>query len=382
METLRTSLTAALIFAILGCIGPDIPAQEAETEIHKERFAPWDAQLCELGYRLYRNSSINVIYGVNLNREQAVRLRELSKEVEFKGIKKPGITGPFAFEVEQVRKIFMQIEKSLLQRKEITEELTNRLIKARTIESKFLRTGLTTPIDGEKYASCRRCHAKPEISDGRISYNTNAQGWKTMGKKAKSHAVKKEMAISHLGMILRGREGFALIKEMGKKVAYILTDNQTEVVGKFSCCLVPPKSLSDPVRVGQADVADWQIEMLEKIHKCPDAYWTKAKNRTLDKIEKATLLKDPGMTEKKLQKERERIGKIFEKARSLSDVDFEMEKENLAAQINITAPETPERLRDFNSAFFLLLPGSAEVYDRLIEHIDSQKSLEEENITK
>jgi hypothetical protein len=88
------------------------------------------------------------------------------------------------------------------------------------------------------------------------------------------------------------------------------------------------------------------------------------------------------MTEIKLQKERERIGKIFDKARSLSDVDFEMEKENLASQINLTAPETPERLRDFNSAFFLLLPGSAEVYDRLIEYIDSQKSLEEENINK
>ena len=370
----------AVVFIMFGYIGPDISAQNAGTDITRGRLVPWDAQLCELGYRLYRNSSINVIYGVNLNREQAVRLRELSKEVEFKGIKKPGITGPFAFEVEQVRKIFMQIEKILLQRKEITEELTNRLIKARTIESKFLRTGLTTPIDVEKYASCRRCHAKPEISNGRISYNTNAQGWKTMGKKAKSRAVKKEMAISHLAMILRGREGFALIKEMGKKVAYILTDNQKEVVGKFSCCLVPPKSLSDPVRVGQADVADWQIEMLEKVHKCPDAYWTKAKNRTLDRIEKATLVKDPGMTEIKLQKERERIGKIFDKARSLSDVDFEMEKENLASQINLTAPETPERLRDFNSAFFLLLPGSAEVYDRLIEYIDSQKSLEEENI--
>jgi hypothetical protein len=364
---------------MFGCLGPDISAQDAGTETTKYRPASWDEQLCELGYLLFRNSSINVIYGVNLTREQAEELRELAKEVESRGIKKSEIKGPFAPEIEQVRKTFMQIEKNLLERKEITEELTEMLIKARTIESKFLRTGLTAPIKGERYASCRRCHAKPEIIDGKISYNTDAEGWKTIGEKAKSHTVKKEMAISHLGVILRNRKGFALIKEMGKKVAYILTDTQKEVVGKFSCCLVPPKSLSDPVRVGQAAVANWQIEMLEKVRKCPDAYWTKARKRTLDRIGNATLIRDPGMTETKLREESEHTGKILDKARSLSDVDFEMEKENLAAQINVSAPETPERLRDFNSAFFLLLPGSAEVYDKLIEHIDSQKSLEEEN---
>jgi hypothetical protein len=56
-------------------------------------------------------------------------------------------------------------------------------------------------------------------------------------------------------------------------------------------------------------------------------------------------------------------------------VDFEMEKENLASQIKAPNAQTPENLRDFNSAFFLLMPGSAEVYEKLIEHIDNQESL-------
>ncbi|MBC2715903.1 MAG: hypothetical protein HF978_11400 [Desulfobacteraceae bacterium] len=379
MGTLRILWLAVVVFTMLGCLGPDIPKLDAGTNITKNGIAPWDIQLSELGYRLFQNSSINVIYGVNLTREQAVKLRELAKEVESKGIKKPDITGIFASEVEQVRKTFMQIEKNLFEREEITDELTEELVKARTLESSFLRAGLTAPIKDEQYLSCRRCHARPEIIDGKISYNTDAEEWKTIGKKAKSRAVKKEMAISHLSVILRDRKEFAFIKEMGKKVADILTDNQKEVVGSFSCCLVPPRSLSDPVRVGQADVTEWQIETLEKVRNCPGVFWPIAEKRALDRIEKATLVVDPGMTEKKLKEGRERVGKIFDKARSLSDVDFEMEKEELAAQIKLSTPEIPEHLRDFNSAFFLLLPGSVEVYDKLIEHIDSQKSLDEEN---
>ena len=102
-----------------------------------------------------------------------------------------------------------------------------------------------------------------------------------------------------------------------------------------------------------------------------------AQKRTLDALQKGALIADPGMTEKKIKEERKRVGDILEKARSLSDVDFEMEKENLAAQIKAGTPQTPEHLQNFNSAFFLLMPGSVRVYDKLIEHIDRQKSLDE-----
>jgi adenylosuccinate synthase len=117
--------------------------------------------------------------------------------------------------------------------------------------------------------------------------------------------------------------------------------------------------------------------MLEKARKCPDGFWPLAKKRTLDALEKGAVVNDPGMTAKKIAKERKRVGDLLDKARSLSDVEFEMEKENLAAQIKTSAQETPEHLRDFNSAFFLLMPGTVRVYDKLIEHLDEQKPLAE-----
>ncbi len=369
-------IVVAVALAIVLVTGSAVTAQEKDGEQPEKKYASWDEHLYELGYRLYINSTINVINGVNLTREQAVKLRDLAKEVEKKGIKKPESKGKFLPEVQKVRDVFMGIQKTLSERKEVGKELNAKLVEARKLESRILRDGLTSPVVGEKYASCRRCHAEPGSEDGKITYDVKGKKWKAMGAQAKSSRVKREMAIAHLGAILKDEAGFKFMsKEMSKKVAAILTDNQKEVVGNFSCCLVPPKSLSDPVRVGQADVAEWQVEMLEKARKCPDRLWPAAKKRTLDELEKAAAVTDPGITEKKKKEERERVAAILDKARSLSDVDFEMEKEELAAQIKLSAAEMPEYLRDFNSAFFLLMPGSVEVYDGLIKHLDSQESL-------
>lgn len=379
----KMTLAAVALFVVaLGAMSIETLAQETGPETGSEKYAPWDEQLCELGYRLFANSSINVIYGVNLSREQAVKLRDLAKEVEEYGISRPETSGEFAPEVRQVRDTFMEVQKTLFEKKEVDKELEAKLVEARSLESKILREGLTVPAWDEKYGSCRRCHAEPEIKDGRISYDIEGSKWKAMGARAKSAAVKKEMGIAHLGAVLRDTKGFIYMSKMGRKVADVLTDNQKEVVGKFSCCLIPPKSLSDPVRVGQADVAEWQVKLLEDARKCPDGWWPVARKRTLAALEKSAIVADPGLTEEKKQAERKRVGEILDKARSLSDVDFEMEKEKLASQIKIQSQETPEHLRDFNGAFFLLMPGSAEVYDKLIEHLDKQKSLEGEGEEK
>jgi hypothetical protein len=353
-----------------------VTAQEKDEKEPEKKYASWDEHLYELGYRLYINSTINVIYGVNLTREQAVKLRELAKEVEKKGMKKPDTKGKFLPEVQKVRDVYMEIQKTLSDKKEVGKELNAKLVEARKLESRILRDGLTAPVWGQKYGSCRRCHAEPKIEGDKISYDIKGKKWKAMGAKAKSQRVKREMAIAHLGAVLKDEGGFKFMsKEMGKKVAAILTDNQKEVVGSFSCCLVPPKSLSDPVRVGQADVAEWQVEMLEKSRKCPDRLWPVAKKRALNELEKGAVIADPGITEEKKKKERKRVGDLLDKARALSDVDFEMEKEELASQIKVQTAQVPEYLEDFNSAFFLLMPGSVEVYDELIKHLDNQESL-------
>jgi len=332
-----------------------------------DEYAPWDDQLIELGYRLFANSNINVIQGLNLSKEQAVELRALALEVESRGIERPVFRGRLAPQVAVVREAFMVAEKALGKGREVTTEIEEVVREARAIESGFLRAGLTAPVPGEKYASCRRCHAEPRIEEGRISYGPLPDKWETLGKKATSQAIKKEMAAAHLGAVLRDKKGFELMIRMAPRVSKILKPNQRTVVGEFSCCLIPPKSLDDPVRVGQADTGGWEADMFDKLRACPDSWWPTAKKRTLDKLAEAALIKDPGMTEEKIAKERKRLGELFEKVRSLSDLDFEMEKKGLAARVNLGPPAVEERFRDFNAAFFLLLPGSAGVYDKLIE---------------
>lgn len=134
---------------------------------------------------------------------------------------------------------------------------------------------------------------------------------------ADSPAVKTEIAVAHLGAVLRDFNGFALMKKKGAQVSKILTSNQKHVVDNFTCCLLPPYSMDDPVRVGQADLQGWQVETLEKERMCPDAWWETGRERALDFLEQAALVKDPGMTREKLKKERERVAKIFEEAHPL-----------------------------------------------------------------
>jgi hypothetical protein len=62
----------------------------------------------------------------------------------------------------------------------------------------------------------------------------------------------------------------------------------------------------------------------------------------------------------------------MERARSLSDVDFELEIENLAAQIKRPKARLTEKKITFQNAFFLLGPGTVEMYDEIIRRHDTK----------
>jgi hypothetical protein len=179
------------------------------------------------------------------------------------------------------------------------------------------------------------------------------------------------MARAHVGALLTRSIDYVTLWSLGRRVESILTENQLEVTGSFTCCLLPPKSMSDAVRVGQAEIAGWQIELVEKVRRCPDSWWPRVRVRVLDHLEKGALAAYPGYTDRMLAAERERVGNLLDRVRTLSDAEFEMEKENLAAAVKAENPSVPEgSLRGFNAAFFLLMPGSVEIYDRLIRHRD------------
>lgn len=114
----------------------------------------------------------------------------------------------------------------------------------------------------------------------------------------------------------------------------ILTENQIYVIEDFTPCLIPPKSLRDPARVGQASGDTSGVEaVLERLRNAPSERYSRIREEALDRhIDK--LEREIGvMTNEEKEAERIRVKGIIEKARKMSKVDFELNKSEMAREI-------------------------------------------------
>lgn len=117
------------------------------------------------------------------------------------------------------------------------------------------------------------------------------------------------------------------------ELSKILTPEQEQVIDTFKPCLIPPKDLKNPVRAGQASSNDHGIQILRRVRDTPYYVWKHRKYRILSHMIERFSRYRSVMTEKEKEKELERLLSLFEKVRSMSDTDFEFEKENLAEEI-------------------------------------------------
>ncbi|MCX7703304.1 MAG: hypothetical protein N2234_04285 [Planctomycetota bacterium] len=135
----------------------------------------------------------------------------------------------------------------------------------------------------------------------------------------------------------------SLFKEMEKKVEDIrlkyrerlesvFTESQKEVINDFKPCVVPPQNLRNPVRVGQASNNEPIISELRRLRKIPQARFNEMLEKMIDGyIEKVT--KKHRLEEVEISKERERIKALLVRIKGMSDVDFELNKEQLAEEV-------------------------------------------------
>lgn len=143
--------------------------------------------------------------------------------------------------------------------------------------------------------------------------------------------------------------------ELESRLSKLLTENQLCVVDEFKPCLIPPKNLRDPARVGQAKGDTYgAVSVLEQIRKVPPKRYEAAKGRALeqylDKYEKKIELLPP----EKKDAEAMRVSRILDYARNLSSIDFEMKKESLAKEILIEL-EVKKRKNELGKVGKLLL---------------------------
>ena len=141
--------------------------------------------------------------------------------------------------------------------------------------------------------------------------------------------------------------------KLAKDVTKILNENQLVMVDAYKPCIIPQRSLTHPERVGQAGAAVGMERLLERIHDMPQPVYQQRKEGIL--MGAAARLEKHTRKEVNVEKEKRRLAKIFDEARALSDLEFDLKKAELAQKIlpeENKAKTEKERLRKI-ARFFL-----------------------------
>jgi hypothetical protein len=158
------------------------------------------------------------------------------------------------------------------------------------------------------------------------------------------------------------------------EIEKILTPSQLSLLGDFTCCITPPKNLKDPARVGQAAVSEGKLELFRGVRKIPESTWAFSRKIILKRIEDGLGAAYPGISASERQADVEKAGKLLDQARALSDVDFELQKEDLAKEFNPRTAKAQAAAAGtikpaHHAAWFLLLPGSTRTYDNVLDRL-------------
>jgi hypothetical protein len=159
------------------------------------------------------------------------------------------------------------------------------------------------------------------------------------------------------------------LKVLGKKVEGILNENQKVVLAEYQPCLVPVKNIANPERIGQAGNNEHITRMLGIIRKMPDDKYAQAKQKFLSKAQeriKMVLHEDSERAEAL-----KNIGSAMDKARQMSDEEFEIKKDEIADGILPKKVKKPDTEKNFIRQF-LLNPNLATILESKLRTVGKQ----------
>jgi len=332
--------------------------------------APWDTQVREMGYLIMQLSAMNAINGLNLSRDQAAKLRTIVKQVEAAGARAPGGTEPFCARLEEVRQTYYTLREHLVKNQPISDDLERRVASARTTEAKVLRESMATkPASSERSGACTSCHPRPRSKPPR-----SATGKKAADRRLHRirHGDKKRIFIAHAEG-LYGKRGLRAVALGSFRVDSILTPAQKEIAQKFTCCLLPPEGLNDPVRAGQAEVSEKAMKIIRAVRDAKPQAWPYVERLIVERLLTTQLAITPGLSEKDKKAVQAHVESVLTKTRKMSDVEFEMEKESLCRELKWSEgnqENRAEHVRRFMAAYFLLMPGLENMYTEVVRRHD------------
>lgn len=121
--------------------------------------------------------------------------------------------------------------------------------------------------------------------------------------------------------------------KLEKDLEEIFTVNQRIVINGYIPCLIPPGDIINPSRIGQVKSSDELIDGLTEIRKMNGLIYIIFREFWACKYFEfyENHLKELSSKEKNIEKKR--VFKIFDKARNLNHIDFELQKTQLAENI-------------------------------------------------
>lgn len=135
-----------------------------------------------------------------------------------------------------------------------------------------------------------------------------------------------------------------------------LSSKQLLIIKEFKPCLVPPKG---PARSGQSEDAYGLSARLERLRSMPPGRYAVKKYEAAEKLIEEALLHKPRGTEADKTELRQKVLAVFDQARGLSEVDFNLRKDELAKQLKEETSLKPETEIDIDARIeqFLLTPA-------------------------
>ncbi len=120
------------------------------------------------------------------------------------------------------------------------------------------------------------------------------------------------------------------LDHLAGKIAGKLKDHQVYAVDQFTPCLVPKVQEG---RVGQEGGNKHFIAMLEKIRFLPAHAYQNKKQSIIDRVVTHTEKRMLFLTREDIQNYRKKIEKSFDEIREMNDVDFSIQKSEIAHEI-------------------------------------------------
>jgi hypothetical protein len=177
------------------------------------------------------------------------------------------------------------------------------------------------------------------------------------------HRLQKEFKESRLN--LTEKTG-----EYAKEIEEMLEEHQVYQLREFIPCIIPPKG---ELRIGQAQDYKGLTRGIERIRELPYRFYERKKDEIINRTLKRMKLHAPPKVEINEEEMKKHIGSVLEKARSLKDVEFDLQKDKLATEL--VSPLKPQALSNSSplsrkiEAFLL----SSEIIPLIEERLESGK---------